>query len=105
MKFQDFKILNSIPGGRTVAELTEVCMQLASKKAQDGDDSDSDASPINKIVGSEDEAEEPFIRHPFKVKDAPLKLIMNIKVCRSVFLRKIRYYACSLHLWSLGTCC
>ncbi len=69
-------------GGRTVAELTQVCMQLASNKNRD-DDSDSDASPINKPIGSDDEAEEPFIRHPFQVKDAPLKsIVMNIKVSR-----------------------
>ena len=68
-----------IPGGKTVEELTQRCLQLASKKAMN-DDSDSDDSIINKPVGSEDEAEEPFIRHPFRVKDAPLNIVMNIRV-------------------------
>ncbi|XP_022089963.1 protein SON-like isoform X2 [Acanthaster planci] len=65
--------------GRSVEELTAVCKEIASKQQ---DSSDSDESPINKPVGSDDESDEPFIRHPFKVREAPLGnvgIVMNIK--------------------------
>ncbi|XP_038048094.1 protein SON-like isoform X2 [Patiria miniata] len=64
---------------RSVEELTAVCKEIASKQQ---DDSDSDDSPINKPVGSDDETDEPFIRHPFKVREAPLGnvgIVMNIR--------------------------
>ncbi|XP_071800758.1 uncharacterized protein [Asterias amurensis] len=62
--------------GRSVAELTAVCKEISSKQK---DYSDSDDSPVNRPVGSDEENDEPFIRHPFKVREAPLGIVMNIK--------------------------
>ena len=67
--------------GRSVAELTAVCKEISSKQK---DYSDSDDSPVNRPVGSDEENDEPFIRHPFKVREAPLGIVMNIKVRKHV---------------------
>ena len=69
--------LSNLTEGRSVAELTAVCQEISSKQK---DYSDSDDSPVNRPVGSDEENDEPFIRHPFKVREAPLGIVMNIKV-------------------------
>ena len=54
---------------------TDFCKKIAQKEGDGGSSSDSDI--IGKL--SDDDAEGPFIHHPFKVREAP-NIVLNIRV-------------------------
>uniref|UniRef100_A0A0A9YXP3 Protein SON n=1 Tax=Lygus hesperus TaxID=30085 RepID=A0A0A9YXP3_LYGHE len=66
------KVVHITAGGKTVDELTDFCKHLSRKEASGMESVSSDSSS--------DESEKPF-HHPFKLKERPSQIIMNIRNC------------------------
>ncbi|KAF6212431.1 hypothetical protein GE061_012954, partial [Apolygus lucorum] len=66
------KVVHITAGGKTVDELTDFCKHLSRKEASGMESVSSDSSS--------DEGEKPF-HHPFKLKERPSQIIMNIRNC------------------------
>ncbi|XP_072178323.1 uncharacterized protein [Diadema setosum] len=74
------KAADTMQTNQSIQRFTEQCMAFANTHGES-----SDESPVNRPVGSSDEEDEeesdvpkPFVRHPFKVKEA-VPIVMNIK--------------------------
>ncbi|XP_071480875.1 uncharacterized protein [Diadema antillarum] len=74
------KAADTMQTNQSIQRFTEQCMAFANTHGES-----SDESPVNRPVRSSDEEDEeesdvpkPFVRHPFKVKEA-VPIVMNIK--------------------------
>lgn len=76
-----FVIDHTVEVNESIQKFTDRCKALANLQGGSSDDD----SPVNRPVGSDDEdedgneAQKPFVRHPFKVKEAA-PIVMNIRV-------------------------
>ncbi|XP_063954466.1 ankyrin repeat domain-containing protein 11-like isoform X1 [Lytechinus pictus] len=72
------KAADSYEVNESIQKFTERCKALANLQGGSSDDD----SPVNRPVGSDeedgDESQKPFVRHPFKVKEAG-PIVLNIK--------------------------
>ncbi|XP_030849982.1 protein SON [Strongylocentrotus purpuratus] len=74
------KAADSFEVNESIQKFTDRCKALANLQGGSSDDD----SPVNRPVGSDDEdedgneAQKPFVRHPFKVKEAA-PIVMNIR--------------------------